>query len=151
MRPSPTQKCSKLSGCKSATTDLSISRGVVERPDHYCGDDLVGISPCAGLEGLVRLGRPGTDADSRWLQLITEYLPSSAVDQELVSRQNNTNGQDLRCRGYGKQGPRDVNVLYRLYSKEIKFSLCFWNDFPPLRLNWGRRVRRLDLRVGLCI
>ena len=31
----------KPRGCKSATTDLSTSCAVVERPDHHCGDDLV--------------------------------------------------------------------------------------------------------------
>ena len=40
---SPTPMYTKPRGCKSATRDLSTLRAFVERPDHYCGDDLVSI------------------------------------------------------------------------------------------------------------
>ena len=37
----PIQVQHQQRGCKSATTDLSASCGVVEQHDHHCGDDLV--------------------------------------------------------------------------------------------------------------
>ena len=63
-------------GCKSATTDLSASRGAVERPDHQCGDDLV---VCA-------VGMVGLETAMERIGLRWNRQHSAAFDRNLDAR-----------------------------------------------------------------